>query len=239
MRLTLATTAAAAYALPALAPVVPPVARALRIPCTLARDDVHVTFDDGPHPEGTPRVLDILDEAGVRATFFLVGERVRAAPEVAAEIARRGHGIAVHGDRHRTLLRLTPAQIARDLDLAIATIAAATGTTPALHRAPYGIYAWQALRAVRARGLQPLLWSKWGHDWRARTTPGKIAQEATERLGPGDVILLHDGDDYSASGSWRNTVAALPEILTACSTAARTSGWSPPSPSSAARPGGP
>jgi peptidoglycan/xylan/chitin deacetylase (PgdA/CDA1 family) len=231
--------AAAVYSLPALAPVAPPVARALRIPRTLPRDDVHVTFDDGPHPEGTPRVLDILDTAGVKATFFLVGERVQAAPDVAAEIARRGHEIAVHGHRHRNLLRLTPGQIARDLDQATATIAEATGAVPSLHRAPYGIYSWQALTEVRRRGLDPLLWSKWGHDWRAHRTPRQISDEATEALGPGDVILLHDADDYSAPGSWRNTVAALPDILTACSTAARTSGFAPPSRSSADPPGGP
>jgi peptidoglycan-N-acetylglucosamine deacetylase len=240
MRLAIATTAAAAYAFPALAPVVPPVARALKIPLTLPeRDDVHVTFDDGPHPLGTPLVLDILDAARITATFFMVGERVLRAPELAAEVARRGHAIAVHGHRHRNLLRLTPQQIARDLDEAVDTIAAATNTTPTLHRAPYGIYSWQALHAVKARNLTPLLWSKWGHDWRARTTARKIAHEATEDLRPGDVILLHDGDDYSAPGSWRNTVAALPDILTACSTAARTSGFRPPSPSSAGPPGAP
>jgi peptidoglycan/xylan/chitin deacetylase (PgdA/CDA1 family) len=230
---------AAAYALPALAPVVPAVARTLKIARTLDRDDVHVTFDDGPHPLGTPLVLDILDAAGIQATFFMVGERVEQAPELAAEVARRGHAIAVHGHRHRNLLRLTARQIARDLDHAVETIATATNTAPTLHRAPYGIYSWQALHAVSARKLSPLLWSSWGHDWRAHTTPGQIADEVTEDLRPGDVILLHDGDDYSAPGSWRNTVAALPDILTACSTAARTSDARPPSPYSAGPRGGP
>jgi peptidoglycan-N-acetylglucosamine deacetylase len=231
---------AAAYVVPALAPIVPPVARALKLPLRLpGRDDVHVTFDDGPHPQGTPLVLDILDAAHIKATFFMVGERVEREPGLAAEVARRGHAIAVHGHRHRNLLRLTPKQIARDLDRAVETIAAATNTSPTLHRAPYGIYSWQALHAVKHRGLTPLLWSKWGHDWRAHTTPRKITQEATEDLRPGDVILLHDGDDYSAPGSWRNTVAALPDILTACNTAARTSGFRPPSPSSADPHGGP
>ncbi len=231
--------ASAAWSVPALAPIVPAVARALRLARTLDAPGVTLTFDDGPHPEGTPAVLDLLDRHGATATFFMVGERVLAAPAVAREVAARGHAIAIHGHRHRNLLRLTPAAIARDLDAAYATIAEHTGTAPTLHRPPYGIYSWPALAAVRRRGWTPLLWSRWGHDWRARTTPGRIAAEVTRDLGPGDVLLLHDGDDYSAPGSWRRTVAALPEILTACSTAARTSGARRPSPRSGDRPSAP
>jgi peptidoglycan/xylan/chitin deacetylase (PgdA/CDA1 family) len=228
--------AAAAWTAPALAPIVPQVAGALRLPRRLD-NGITLTFDDGPHPLGTPAVLDALGDT--KATFFMVGERVLAAPDVAREVAARGHAIAIHGHRHRNLLRLTPAQIARDLDEAYAAIAAHTGTAPALHRAPYGIYSWPALREVRRRGWTPLLWSRWGHDWRARRSPEKIAAEVTRDLQPGDVLLLHDGDDYSAPGSWRNTVAALPEILTACNRAARTSGAPRPSPSSAAPPDAP
>jgi len=221
---------AAAWATPALAPISPPVAFALRLPRRFSHG-VALTFDDGPHPEGTPAVLDALGDT--KATFFMVGERVLAAPDVAREVAARGHIVAVHGHRHRNLLRLTPAAIARDLDEAHDAIATHTGVSPVLHRAPYGIYSWAALIEVRRRGWAPILWSRWGHDWRARTTPGRIAAEVTRDLRPGDILLLHDGDDYSAPGSWRNTVAALPEILTACSRAARTSGAPQPSPSSA------
>jgi peptidoglycan/xylan/chitin deacetylase (PgdA/CDA1 family) len=231
--------ASAAWSLPALAPVVAPVARALRLPRTLPTPGVTLTFDDGPHPQGTPAVLDLLERHGATATFFMVGERVLAAPEIAREVAARGHGIAIHGHRHRNLLRLTPAAIARDLDAAYETIAEHTGTAPTLHRPPYGIYSWPAFAAVKRRGWSPLLWSRWGHDWRARITPRQIAAEVTRDLGPGDVLLLHDGDDYSAPGSWRRTVAALPEILMACSTAARTSGAPRPSPRSAGRRDGP
>jgi len=241
-----ASAVAAGWAAPALAPVVAPVAAALRVArrCDSA-DGVALTFDDGPHPEGTPAVLDLLEAAGATATFFMVGERVLAAPAVAADVAARGHAIAIHGHRHRNLLRLPPHVLARDLDTARDVIADATGAVPTLHRPPYGIYSWPALRAVRARGWTPLLWSRWGHDWRAWTTPGKIASEVTRRLEPGDVLLLHDADDYSAPGSWRRTVAALPHVLEAIaaaglrtgagSTAARTSDWPRPSPSSASR----
>src|SRR5689334_23318582 len=98
--------AGAAWSLPALAPVVAPVSAALGV----ARrhegpaDGVAVTFDDGPHPEGTPGALATLERAGAPATFFLIGEQVQRDPGLAREIAARGHTIAVHGHRHRNLL---------------------------------------------------------------------------------------------------------------------------------------
>jgi peptidoglycan/xylan/chitin deacetylase (PgdA/CDA1 family) len=210
------TVVAGAWVAPALAPVVPRVADGLKVPRRFdSHDAVALTFDDGPHPHGTPAVLDALERAGAVATFFMIGERVLDAPEVAAEVAARGHAIAVHGHRHRNLLRLSPRALAHDLDAATDAIAQVTRTAPTLHRPPYGIYSWPALHAVRARGWAPLLWSRWGHDWRRFTTPGKIAAELTRDLTAGDVLLLHDADDYSARDSWRRTVAALPRILDA------------------------
>ena len=179
------------------------------------RRAVALTFDDGPHPQGTPAVLELLAAAGARATFFLVGEQVQRSPALAAEIAAAGHAIALHGHRHRNLLRLAPAAVAADLDRGADVVSSATGAAIALHRPPYGIYSWPALRAVRARGWAPLLWSRWGHDWRRRATAASISTEVTAALAAGDVLLLHDADDYSAPGSWRNTVAALPRVLDA------------------------
>ena len=81
------------------------------------------------------------------------------------------------------------------------------------HRPPLGIYSEAGLRMTRELGMQPLLWSRWGKDWRRLTTPQRIAARATRDLGPGDVILLHDADHYSSKDSWQRTVAALPAIL--------------------------
>jgi peptidoglycan/xylan/chitin deacetylase (PgdA/CDA1 family) len=216
VRLATGTAAAvAAWSVPAAAPVVPAVARALALPTRSALDTVALTFDDGPHPQGTPAVLEILAAAGVRATFFLVGEQVLRTGSLAAEIAAAGHAIALHGHRHRNLLRLTPAAAAADLQRGADVLAAATGGAIALHRPPYGIYSWSALAAVRARGWTPVLWSRWGHDWRRRATPEGIAAEVAGAAGAGDVLLLHDADDYSAPGSWRRTAAALPRVLDA------------------------
>jgi peptidoglycan/xylan/chitin deacetylase (PgdA/CDA1 family) len=201
------------HAVPALAPVFPPVAHALGIPRRLdGMRGVALTFDDGPHEQGTEAVLGVLRDANVKATFFLVGEQVERRPRLAAEIVAAGHEIALHCRRHRNLLRLTPAQVREDLDRAAETISGATGQTPVLHRPPYGIFSGCSLPIVRRR-WRPLLWSRWGHDWSARATPRSIAEEVTRDVSDGDVLLLHDSDAYSAEGSWRRTVAALPRIL--------------------------
>ena len=134
---------------------------------------------------------------------------------MAAEVAARGHRIAVHCHRHRVQLRLREAVLRDDLERALAAIAAATGARPALHRPPLGIYSAAGLRITREAGLQPLLWSRWGKDWRRWTTPARIARRASKELGAGDVILLHDADHYSAKDSWRRTAAALPDVLAA------------------------
>ena len=174
---------------------------------------VALTFDDGPHPEGTPAVLRALDNAGAVATFFLVGEQIERRPSLVAEVAARGHSVQLHGYSHRNLLRVTPAGLRRDLDRGAALVADITGEAPRLHRAPLGIYSAGALAEVRRREWTPTLWSRWGRDWRRRATPGGIAAKATHRLGAEDIVLLHDADYYSAPGSWRRTVAALPLIL--------------------------
>jgi peptidoglycan/xylan/chitin deacetylase (PgdA/CDA1 family) len=199
----------------ALAPVVPAAAGALELPRALpAAGGVVLTFDDGPHPEGTPAVLDVLARTGARATFFVIGEQVRRRPALVAEIAAAGHGVALHGYRHRLQSRLTGTQVRDDMARGGAEIEDAIGTGPVWHRPPYGIYSPAGLRAARAAGLRPLLWSRWGKDWRRFTTPRRIAGRVLRGVLPGDVILLHDADFYSARGSHRHTVRAL-ELVTA------------------------
>jgi peptidoglycan/xylan/chitin deacetylase (PgdA/CDA1 family) len=199
----------------ALAPVNLAAAASLSLPRTVpAAPGVALTFDDGPHPEGTPAVLDVLARAGARATFFVIGEQVVRRPALVARAAAEGHLIALHGFRHRLQLRCSPAQVADDVARGVAAIEDATGARPALHRPPFGIYSPAGLRAAEERELAPLLWSRWGKDWRRWTTPGRIAGRCTRSVLPGDVILLHDADFYSAHGSHRHTVIALELIVT-------------------------
>lgn len=207
--------ALAAWCAPAASPVLPPLADAFGIPLRLPGSrGIALTFDDGPHPEGTPAVLELLGRAGVRATFYLVGEQVARRPALAAEIAAAGHEIGIHGYRHTLLLRRTPAGLAADFDRAEAVIGEASGRTSLSYRPPYGVFSLAGLRLARARWT-PLLWTRWGRDWEARATAQSITARATRSLGPRDVVLLHDADDYSSDGSWRRTVAALPYVLDA------------------------
>ncbi len=210
----LAGAALAGYLLPGLAGAWP----ALRAPLgvedrTAAGSGYALTFDDGPHALGTPAVLEILRGEGVRATFFLVGEQVRRNPGLAREIVSAGHGVGLHCDRHRNLLRLGPRQVREDIARAHATIVAAADVEPQLYRPPYGVLNASALRIARARGWRTLLWSQWGRDWDADATPASIAELVTKGAGEGSVLLLHDADDYSAPGSWQRTAAALPRVL--------------------------
>lgn len=209
-----AATAATLHAGPALAPVVPGLGEALGIEMRQpGADGVALTFDDGPHPQGTPAVLEVLRERGATATFFLVGEQVDRRPSLAAEIVAAGHRVELHCYRHRNLLRLSPDEFLDDAERARAAIEDASGQAVADYRPPYGIFSGANLRAVRRRGWRPVLWSRWGRDWARRATAESIARRASSGIAAGDVVLLHDADYYSARGSWVRTAAALPLIL--------------------------
>jgi peptidoglycan/xylan/chitin deacetylase (PgdA/CDA1 family) len=209
-----AVAGAAVWSAPAPAPIIPRVASALGIRTRLATSHgVALTFDDGPHLEGTPATLDALATVRATATFFLVGEQIERYPTLAAEIAAAGHEVGLHGYRHRLLLRRRPREVEDDLLRACARIEDATGTSPVCYRPPYGVFSFPALAWCRRLGWEPMLWSRWGRDWGPREKPAAIAQRATSNLGAGDVVLLHDADHYSSPGSWRRTVAALPSVF--------------------------
>jgi peptidoglycan/xylan/chitin deacetylase (PgdA/CDA1 family) len=208
----------AAWTIPAAAPVVPPVARLIGVPRRLPHArGIALTFDDGPHREGTVAVLEALREGRATATFFLVGEQVEKLPSLAGEITAAGHAVGVHGYRHTLLLRRLPAAVREDLARAADVIGSATGVEPVLYRPPYGVFTPAALRLVRKLGWSPYLWSRWGRDWDRSATPGSIVARATRNLGGGDVVLLHDADHYSSAGSWLRTAAAVPGVLEAAS----------------------
>jgi len=218
---TAAACAAAAAGAGALAYLLPGLAGAwapLRAPLAI-EDRVSdprgyaLTFDDGPHPRGTPAMLEELARRGSRATFFVVGEQVRRCPGLVGEIIAAGHRVGVHCDRHRNLLRLGPRQVADDLARVQQAIEGDGVGELELYRPPYGVANLAALWLARRRRWRTVLWSHWGRDWEARATPESIAALLTAGAGAGSVLLLHDADEYGAPGSWRRTLAALPRVL--------------------------
>jgi len=170
---------------------------------------VALTFDDGPDPLGTPAVLAGLAELGWTATFFLLGSQVRQFPDVARSVVVAGHEVAVHGDLHRSHLIRTPWDVKADIARALAEISEVTGTRPCWYRAPYGHFSAGTMRAAAAVGLEPIVWTAWGCDWRGGPAE-EVRRHVVRGLDDGGTVLLHDSDCTSAPGSWRTTVAALP-----------------------------
>ena len=213
--------AAALYGAPA-AMVIPPVTRLLtRTARPAAGPHLILTFDDGPHPRATLAVLDILAEAGVAATFFVVGEQADRYPHVLERIAAGGHQVALHGYRHQLLLRRSPAATIDDIRRGHSTVYRITGQRPRWYRPPYGTATWPALAAAQHLQMTPLWWTCEGRDWQPSRQPAAVADRILRRdrhghprLDHRDVLLLHDSDAYAATGSWQATVQALPIILT-------------------------
>jgi peptidoglycan/xylan/chitin deacetylase (PgdA/CDA1 family) len=206
--------ALAAHAAPALT-AIGPLRKRLLPHLAGVGDPGHValTFDDGPDPASTPAFLKVLDEYQVKATFFLLGRMLWAAPELGRDLVEAGHEVAVHGWDHRLTLIRGPHATYNDLARATDVIAAATGQTPRWYRPPYGVFSTSTLNAARRLDLTPVLWTNWGRDWERNATPQTIVATLTRNLHGGATVLLHDSDCTSAPGSWRNTLDALPALL--------------------------
>jgi peptidoglycan/xylan/chitin deacetylase (PgdA/CDA1 family) len=162
---------------------------------------IALTFDDGPAVPETSALLTHLAQYKARVTFFTVGQNVAAHPDLVRAEAKAGHEIGNHSWNHPDLTRLTPQQVASQLNRTSAAIKAATGKTPTLFRPPYGA----VNRTVRAAtALSPVLWDVDTEDWKYRD-PAKVARTVITKAQPNDVVLLHDIHATS--------VAAVPEIL--------------------------
>lgn len=173
---------------------------------------VYLTFDDGPNPDATPRVLDTLAREDAPAAFFLVGAHARRFPDIARVVARGGHAIGNHTDTHVKLHLRGPARIARELARAHESIAAATGVEPRLFRAPHGYRNPFVLREARRRGYRVLGWTFGVWDT-ARPGAEEIRRRIRRGLRPGAILLLHDGDGYDPLGNRSQTADALPGII--------------------------
>jgi peptidoglycan/xylan/chitin deacetylase (PgdA/CDA1 family) len=171
---------------------------------------VALTFDDGPDPTSTPAFLDALGSLGWKATFFMLGSMAAACPELTAEVAKRGHEVAVHGYTHSNHLRHGPGWVGREMVATRDKLAELTGVTPVWVRPPYGAMSASTFVGARRAGLKPVLWTTWGRDWRNEATPESIVDDVERTLVPGATVLLHDSDCTSSPGSWKATLASLP-----------------------------
>jgi peptidoglycan/xylan/chitin deacetylase (PgdA/CDA1 family) len=185
-----------------------------RLPAAAAeRGEMALTFDDGPDPEVTPRVLDLLDRYGVRATFFCIGRRAAAHPDLTAEIAGRGHAVENHSHTHPHAFSLySPRAIGRELDAAQELLAATTGRPPRFFRAPAGLRNFLLQPELAARGLTLASWTRRAFDT-VRARPEAVAAGLLAGLAAGDILLLHDGSAARTATGQPVVLAALPRLL--------------------------
>jgi peptidoglycan-N-acetylglucosamine deacetylase len=198
------------------APATPPAAPAPATPATLpaaptaaagSAGVVHLTFDDGPTPAWTPRVLELLARYRAQATFFVLGRSAAAHPELVRQEFAAGHGVANHTWSHRRLTGLSDDQLAAEVSSTSAAIQRATGAPVGCFRPPYATVDAASTGHVRALGLRLTLWDIDTHDW-LRPGAGVIADRVLSRVRSGDVVLMHDG-----GGDRSQTVAALEQVL--------------------------
>jgi peptidoglycan/xylan/chitin deacetylase (PgdA/CDA1 family) len=176
-------------------------------------DAVALTFDDGPDPEFTPRILEILRAKRVPATFFVIGLRARLRPDIVAQIDAAGHIVGNHTDTHGLMFHfhLWPA-IRRELDACNQAIGAAIGKEPMLFRSPQGFKNPALGDVVREMGLSAVGWQVRGFD-AIETDADKIVRRIASRVRPGGVVQMHDGSNVLGPHSRQATLDALPRVI--------------------------
>lgn len=185
-----------------------------RLPDPAARrGEIAITFDDGPDPEVTPRVLDLLDRAGASASFFCVGSRAQAHPVMVREIVRRGHAVENHSQRHSTAFGwYGPARLRREIGAAQDTLAQLAGRAPAFFRAPFGVRSPFVDPVLARLGLRYVSWTRRGYDT-VDVDAARVLQRLAARLAAGDVLVLHDGVAAGERHARRAVLEVLPRLL--------------------------
>ncbi len=170
------------------------------------------TYDDGPNPRCTPRLLEILAKHDVKATFFLIGRHVQEQPALAREVAAAGHAIGNHTFTHPNLIFASETQTRRELQQCEDTLTQVVGAHSNLFRPPYGGRRPSTLRTARDMGLLPIMWSVTGWDWDAPPAD-VIVEKVTKQIKGGDVIMLHDGGHSAPGADREQTVKATDQLI--------------------------
>lgn len=173
-----------------------------------------LTFDDGPDPDGTPAVLDALDAAEMKATFFMTGEQLIRNIALGREVAERGHEIGLHGFVHLRHDDMSPTAARDDIARALGTVEAATTVRARWCRPPYGLFAEGSYAACAKLELRPVYWSSSGLDYET-VSAERIADLAARDLVEGAIVLLHDSARYAPRASPAATAEAIPLIAAA------------------------
>jgi len=186
----------------------------IRLPAAaIMRRQVALTFDDGPDPKATPWVLDQLDAAGAKASFFCIGRRARQHPELCREIVARGHRVENHGDAHSNAFALFgPRRMHADISAAQATLSDITGQIPLFFRPTAGLRNPFLESVLTPLGLSLTSWTRRAFDTR-EGRPQVVLQRLSKRLGPGDILLMHDGHSAQTSDDQPVILFALPLLL--------------------------
>ena len=173
---------------------------------------IALTFDDGPNPRATPAILDALGDAGVAATFFVLGRHADRWPGLVERTHHEGHLLANHGWHHRKLHLRSPRWVRDDIAAGARAVERAAGVATALFRAPHGFRAPWVVPTAHALAHRVVGWSLGVWD---SATPGvdTIIRRTVEGVRPGSIVLLHDGDGYDPAGDRMQTAAALPAII--------------------------
>lgn len=180
---------------------------------------VALTFDDGPDPEITPKVLEILAKYGVAATFFVIGHRAADHPELVREIAAAGHSIGNHSWRHSPAFFFAAGKnLASELDRTQTFLHTITGSSPSLFRAPAGIRSPLLQPMLADRGLELVSWTRRGLDT-IDSQPDRILRRLLRKLRPSDILLLHDGGCARSRRGVPVVLEVLPDLLGAIETA--------------------
>jgi peptidoglycan-N-acetylglucosamine deacetylase len=178
-----------------------------------ARRELALTIDDGPDPEITPRVLDLLDAAGARASFFCIGWRARQSPALCREIVARGHRVENHGDSHSNAFSLFgPRRMRADVTAAQATLSDITGQSPLFFRPTAGLRNPFLEPVLASLDLKLAAWTRRPYDTRDGR-PQQVLQRLTRCLGPGDILLMHDGHAALTPEGHPVILATLPLLL--------------------------